>query len=248
MTMTIKVHVIIACFIVSCFAQSFLDQQRKAPRFQNAEKDKRALVTELFKSKGLEFPNVDVFIRVFKNEESLELWAKPKQGTKCALIRTYKICSSSGNLGPKRRQGDGQVPEGCYYINRFNPYSNYYLSLGISYPNESDKITGGKGNLGGDIFIHGDCVTIGCIPITNYYIEELYLICAYAKNGGRERIPVHIFPIRMNVNGMAALKKYFAGTTLISFWENLKHVYDKFENTHEFVKYDIDDEGNYTIK
>jgi murein L,D-transpeptidase YafK len=244
----IKIPFFLLLFIFSCFSQSFLDQQKKAPRFLSAEKDKKALVTELFRSKGLSFPDVQVFIRVFKNEESLELWAKPVKGGKCTLVRAYRICSSSGNLGPKRKQGDGQVPEGCYYINRFNPYSNFYLSLGISYPNESDRIAGGAGNLGGDIFIHGDCVTIGCIPITNYYIEELYLICVYAKNSGQDKIPVHVFPLKLDTLGMSTLKHYFADENLIAFWQNLEQVYDRFESTHELVNYSIDGKGRYILR
>ena len=46
----------------------------------------------------------------------------------------------SGTTGPKRAEGDYQVPEGFYYINEFNPNSKYHLSLGLNYPNASDKI------------------------------------------------------------------------------------------------------------
>jgi murein L,D-transpeptidase YafK len=96
-------------------------------------------------------------------------------------IKTYTVCATSGLIGPKRMQGDLQIPEGFYYIDRFNPYSNFYLSLGINYPNTSDRILGDKNNLGGDIFIHGDCVTIGCLPITDSEIKELYIFCVEAK-------------------------------------------------------------------
>ncbi len=58
-----------------------------------------------------------------------------------SLFKTYKVCALAGTLGPKRMEGDYQVPEGFYYINEFNPQSNYYLSLGINYPNESDKVS-----------------------------------------------------------------------------------------------------------
>jgi murein L,D-transpeptidase YafK len=244
----IKTYLLLVIFVFSCFSETFLDQQKKASRFIHAEKDKKYFVQELFTSKGLSFPNVEIFIRVFKNEENLELWARNVNSGKFILIRTYKICSNSGSLGPKRKQGDGQVPEGFYYIDKFNPYSNFYLSLGLNYPNESDKILGGKINLGGDIFIHGDCVTIGCIPLTNYYMEELYLICVYAKNNGQYKIPVHIFPIKLDGVGMTKLREYFKDPKLISFWQNLRQIYNKFETTHEPVNFSIDKKGNYDIK
>ena len=244
----IKTQLLLSILICACYSENFLDQQKKASRFIAAEKDKKLFVEELFKSKGLSFPKVEVLIRIFKNEESLELWSRSIATDKFVLIRTYRICSNSGNLGPKRKQGDGQVPEGCYFIDKFNPYSNFYLSLGLSYPNESDKMLGGKVNLGGDIFIHGDCVTIGCIPITNYYIEELYLICVYARNYGQDKIPVHIFPLKMDSTGMSKLKEYFSDPKLIFFWQKLRQIYSAFETTHNLVKYSIDTKGNYLIK
>ena len=77
-----------------------------------------------------------------------------------------------GQPWPQATQGDSQVPEGFYHMDRFNPLSNFHLSLGVSYPNQSDRILGASGRLGGDIFIHGDCVTIGCVPITDEGIRE----------------------------------------------------------------------------
>jgi|WetSurMetagenome_2_1015567.scaffolds.fasta_scaffold95079_1 murein L,D-transpeptidase YafK len=232
----------------SAYSQGFLDQQRKTSRFITAEKEKFESVKELFKSKGVSFPDIEIYIRVFKNEECLEVWARTGKNDTFVLIRDYHICSNSGKVGPKRRQGDGQVPEGCYYINQFNPYSNFYLSLGLNYPNESDRILGEKGNLGGDIFIHGDCVTIGCIPLTDDYIKELYLICVYAKNNGQVKIPVHLFPLKLNDAGMTLLKGYFKDDTLISFWTNLQKIYNRFNETHALVQVYVDKKGNYRLK
>jgi murein L,D-transpeptidase YafK len=56
----------------------------------------------------------------------------------------------------------------------FNPQSNFYLSLHVSYPNAADRVLGSKQNLGGDIFLHGNCVTTGCILITDGGIKEVY--------------------------------------------------------------------------
>ena len=91
------------------------------------------------------------------------------------------------------------MPEGFYYINEFNPRSQYYLSLGINYPNVSDKILSDSLRPGSAIYIHGSCVTVGCIPVTDQQIDELYILAAHAKSQGQDYIPVHIFPIRYNV-------------------------------------------------
>ncbi len=177
----------------------------------------------------------------------MEIWLKSKGANEFKLFKTYAICSSSGVLGPKRKQGDGQVPEGFYQIAVFNPYSSYHLSLGINYPNASDKIIG-KGNLGGDIMIHGSCVTIGCIPLTDTYIKEVYILAVEAKNNGQQTIPVHIFPTRLNEKGMSFLKDEFDGNkTLLNFWNNLKQVYDYFEKNKKLPKIKVNKDGTYAI-
>ena len=102
---------------------------------------------------SIDIDKLRIYLRAFKDEKKIELWAKNFTDSKYKLIKVYKICRTSGDLGPKREQGDRQIPEGFYHINRFNPYSNFLLSLGLNYPNKSDRILGEKGNLGNDIFI-----------------------------------------------------------------------------------------------
>ncbi|MGH2566141.1 MAG: L,D-transpeptidase family protein, partial [Ginsengibacter sp.] len=112
-----------------------------------------------FESKGLEWPAKYVYIRSFKYDAQLEVWVKNTAKEKYRLFKTYKVCMQSGTLGPKRLQGDYQVPEGFYYINEFNTHSNYHLALGLNYPNTSDKILSDTFHPGGAIFIHGSCVS-----------------------------------------------------------------------------------------
>lgn len=228
-------------------AQQFRLQQNKFPRVQTAIKEKGETVKALFAAKKLSYPPQEIFIRVFKREGVLELWSR--SAGKFVLVKEYKICAASGNLGPKRRQGDNQVPEGFYYIDRFNPMSNFHLSLGVNYPNESDKILGASGNLGGDIFIHGNCVSIGCMAITDDQIKELYVVAVDAKAAGQNRIPVHIFPVKMNQTGMRHLTAEAAqNQTLLSFWRNLKEGYDAFENNRRLPDIRVDRQGRYIIK
>lgn len=87
--------------------------------------------------------------------------------------------------GPKQFEGDGKTPEGRYFIDRKNPESSFYLSLGISYPNDADRAFAhaeGK-SPGGDIFIHGGTKrfgrrsadwTAGCIAVKNREIRRVY--------------------------------------------------------------------------
>ena len=232
---------------LSVYSQSFKSGQLKNQRVKTAYSEKwETLKAEMTKQK-INKNNFEIFIRVFKQEKTTEVWLKSEGEKEYKLFKSYSICSSSGELGPKRHQGDGQVPEGAYSVSVFNPYSNYYLSLGVSYPNQSDKIIG-KTNPGGDIMIHGNCVTIGCIPLTDTYIKEVYVLAVEARNSGQQTIPVHIFPTRMNDKGMKYLVENFTEKkSLLDFWNNLKPVYDYFELHKQVPKVSIDKQGKYSV-
>ncbi|MDI6739386.1 MAG: L,D-transpeptidase family protein [Candidatus Edwardsbacteria bacterium] len=223
------------------------EQQLRYAHVQAAYRGKEADVKRLFATKGIDYPPKRLFIRVFKREQMIELWAAAKSTDKYGLITTYNICASSGELGPKRRRGDGQVPEGFYHINHFNPESSFYLSLGVSYPNRSDIILKTGRDPGGAIYIHGDCVTIGCIPITDDKIKELYVIALDAA-GGQAQIPVHIFPAKLDSAGFVALNSEFkANGKRLEFWTNLKQGYDIFERERIVPKVGINGKGEYVF-
>lgn len=231
-------------------ADSFVTQQKKYKRVRTAFKEKDAAARQLFRQAGIAYPPQKIFLRIFKAEKVIELWAWHSAGETFKLVTSYPFCTSSGTLGPKRMQGDLQIPEGFYHIEQFNPLSDYYLSLGLNYPNASDRILGVKGKLGGDIFIHGDCVTIGCIPITNEKIKELYVIAVQARGNGQKRIPVHIFPARLNKHNFNQLKKTFnSEIRVIKFWENIKTGFDWFEKRHLLPQVLVDKQtGGYIFK
>ncbi|MDR2764222.1 MAG: L,D-transpeptidase family protein [Tannerella sp.] len=211
-------------------AQStFLDNQKKYARVRSAIEEKNSIVTERLTKNGLNVSDLHILIVAYKNEGILELYAKSRAEKTCRPIQTYRIVAKSGTLGPKSKQGDFQVPEGFYRIDRFNPASQFYLSLGINYPNSADRRRSHAGKPGGDIFIHGASVTIGCLPITDDKIKELYLYAVYARNSGQTTIPVYIFPFVMNDANMSAFeRRYAANPSLIAFWRNLKKGFDLF--------------------
>lgn len=226
--------------------ENFLTEQRKHERVRTAYSEKEATLKEKLKEQQLDLNSINILITVFKSEKEMVIYVKSKTEKAYKKLATYAICANSGSLGPKRMQGDGQVPEGFYYIDKYNPTSSYYLSLGVSYPNKADKLKSTATNLGGDIFIHGECVTIGCMPMTNDKIKEIYLYAIQAHQNGQSNIPVYIFPFKFTEANIAKSKElYKENKTLLSFWDNLKSGYDKFHSSLQELKVDVNKNGDY---
>lgn len=189
-----------------------------------------------FQAAKAAWPPRGIFLRAFKADAVVELWAAPAvRGGAWVKVRDFAVCARSGELGPKRRVGDYQVPEGFYTINRFNPMSSYHLSLGLDYPHIGDRARTPRGvSPGGDIFVHGKCVTIGCLPLQDDPIEALYVVAVEARDNGQSRIPVHIFPCRLDQPDCQVRLKTAAqaDATLAPFWDALRPGYLAFEATH----------------
>lgn len=226
---------------------SFNDYKRASFKTSDIFNKKEEILKAEFAKKGLQWPAKYVYIRSFKYDAQLEVWVKNNLKEQYKLFKTYRVCMQSGTMGPKRFQGDYQVPEGFYYINEFNPNSNYHLSLGLNYPNASDRILSDSLRPGGDIYIHGSCVSVGCIPVTDDQIEELYIITSYAKANGQDFIPVHVFPVRYNVKKSA---EYLNLSTkknqqLYQFASQLRQAFDKFEEKKQLPVIMVNKKGQY---
>ena len=228
---------------------SFIKYQKNFPRPSEAFAQKQDTLEKQFKAKGLVWPAKYMYIRSFKYDSELEVWVKNDLKDKFQLFKTYKVCALAGTLGPKRMEGDYQVPEGFYYINEFNPNSNYYLSLGINYPNASDRILSDSLRPGSAIYIHGSCVTVGCIPITDRQIGELYVLAAFSKSQGQDFIPVHIFPVRFdNEKSVNYLEKLTENNNrLKDFSERMENAFDYFEKYKQVPVILIKDNGQYIV-
>jgi len=228
---------------------TFIDYQRSFPRFSEALKRKEDTLMKQFRDKKLEWPVRNIYIRSFKYDSQLEVWVKYENKEKYKLFKTYKVCALAGSLGPKRMKGDYQVPEGFYYINEFNPRSTYHLSLGLNYPNSSDRILGDSLQPGGDIYIHGKCVTSGCIPIMDQQIEELYILAAHAHSQGQDFIPVHIFPVNFrNERSNAYLAKYLKQfPEYLRLSNQLKQAFNYFEKTKNLPVIMVGSKGEYIV-
>lgn len=248
-------HICVVCLLACTFSikgyaqddlQTFRNFQLSFTRVSQAWAKYNDTLRKEFEQQGIAYPPKDIYLRTFKAQNEMELWARNEPSSEYKLIKTYHICALSGILGPKRYEGDRQVPEGYYFIEDFNPKSDFYLSLLLNYPNYSDMIMSNNQKPGGDIYIHGGCVTVGCMPMTDDVIQELYVICLNAKLNGETYIPVHIFPVRFNKTTLNFLGKAYAGdTTKQRFWVNLKEGYDYFEKNHKLLPVMYDATGNY---
>ncbi len=225
--------------------EGFRKIQLNNSRVQNAFDESIDSINNWLLAKNISIINYEILIRAFKKEEQLEVWVKNKEVDTFSLLKTYKICLTSGFLGPKRKQGDKQIPEGVYYINEFNPNSNYHLSMGLNYPNKADSILGFWGNWGGDIYIHGGCESIGCLPITTRKIKGLYVLAMQARYFGQTRIPVQIFPCKLTKGNYKTITQAYNNPQLSKFWGSLRSLYDYFERTHTIPIMKIDIDGKY---
>ena len=227
-------------------ASGFKASQLKNARVKAAYDCKWTALQSDLKAAKLNPADFDIYLRVFKQEKEIQVWMKSKAETSYKLFRTYPICASSGSLGPKRKEGDGQVPEGFYKLDLFNPSSNYHLSLRVSYPNASDVILKTGSSAGGAIMVHGNCVTIGCLPITDEKIKELYVLCVEVENRKRP-LNIDIFPAKFTDTNVKLLEATYPKPTM-AFWNSLKPRYTWFEEHKSLPSYKIDKKGNYIFE
>ena len=170
-------------------------------------------------------PSAPTLIRTYKKEAELEIW-KMKSNGQYALLKTYPMCRWSGQLGPKKREGDMQVPEGYYSIapGQMNPNSHYYLAFNVGYPNAYDRAYG-RG--GGNVMVHGVCSSAGCFSMTDEQVADIYAIARNSFRGGQREIQLQSYPFHMTAENMAK----FRLDPNIAFWKNLKDGSDHFEVT-----------------
>ena len=166
-----------------------------------------------------------MLIRTYKQEAELEIW-KQKSDGQYALLKTFPMCRWSGQLGPKVKEGDMQVPEGFYTITpgQMNPNSNYFLSFNVGYPNAYDRALG---RTGGNIMVHGVCSSAGCFSMTDAQIAEIYALAREAFAGGQREIQMQSYPFHMTAENLAKHRL----NPNIAFWKELKNGADHFDVT-----------------
>lgn len=202
--------------------------------FPKAEKPIPHTLTRKMKDKGMTAAS-PIMIRIFKEENTLEVWKQTNKG-KYDLLESYEICKWSGKLGPKFKEGDRQAPEGFYTVNPYqmNPKSDYYLSFNMGFPNSYDRANGRTGT---HLMVHGACSSAGCYSMTDERIGEIYALAREAFKGGQKNFQIQAFPFRMTPQNMAEHRD----DPHFEFWKMLKEGADHFEITKNPPKVDVCD-------
>ena len=206
--------------------------------YGNLPKEMRPLpkeTRELIAQKGMK-DTAPVLVRIYKEESKLEVWKRQEATGRYAYLKSFDICKWSGQLGPKKAEGDRQAPEGFYTITpaQMNPKSSYYLSFNLGYPNEFDRA---HGRTGKHLMVHGACSSAGCYSMTDEQMEEIYSLGRLAFQGGQRSFQVQAYPFRMTAENMAR----HHGDPNMPFWRILKEGSDHFELTGQVPKVDVCD-------
>lgn len=154
----------------------------------------RARLHTAFDRAGLSYPPLRAYFVANKSEAQLELYGcGPDESWR--RIESYPIRAASGELGPKLREGDRQVPEGLYAIESLNPNSRFHVALRLNYPSPWDLLRAaedGRTEPGSDIMIHGGSASVGCLAMGDEVAEELFTLAA---DIGIDQIHVLICPV-----------------------------------------------------
>lgn len=145
---------------------------------------------------------------VFKQTKEFEVYARKTDQDSWHYIKTFPIYAASGDIGPKLRTGDYQVPEGIYHVVGLNPRSRFDLSMQLDYPNTFDLQEAQidhRSNLGGNIFIHGDHRSVGCIALGNDAIHQIFPL---VYSIGEKHVTVIIAPTDLRKQPIVANREH----------------------------------------
>ncbi|MEM7700068.1 MAG: 2-dehydro-3-deoxyphosphooctonate aldolase, partial [Verrucomicrobiota bacterium] len=171
----------------------------------------------------------EIFLRVFKEESELEVWLKPEGERYFKIFKVFRLTAWAGTVGPKLREGDGQSPEGFYYVslNRMRPDTQHHLGIDLGFPNDFDSH---HNRTGSDLMIHGGAGAAGGFAVSPEHMSEIYTLCEAALKNGQKYFRVHALPFRMTDKRME--QEAQRGSRWFDFWVNLKEGYDFFENVN----------------
>ncbi|KMV30004.1 ErfK/YbiS/YcfS/YnhG family protein [Photobacterium swingsii] len=181
-------------------------------------------LTRLFAASGVTYPPDKLGLFAIKEDAALELWAK--QDGNWAYIKRYPVKKQSGELGPKLREGDKQVPEGVYRVVGLNPNSRFHLSMKLNYPNRFDlqhAQNEKRHKPGSNIFIHGRASSVGCLAMGDVAIEELFIA---VESVGIENVDVVISPTDPRKGPLIAASDLPYWTT--NLYRNIEEAAEKF--------------------
>lgn len=212
---------LILCAIVALSVAATVMVERRRPSPDTAISEMQRTLPQRLDARHVAMGD-PVYIRIFKQEQLLELWMKPKD--QWVLFQTYDICHYSGGLGPKLETGDKQAPEGFYTVARdqLNPFSRHHRAFNLGFPNAFDRAHGRTGSY---LMVHGGCTSAGCYAMTDAQVDDIYRLVNAALQKGQVKVDVHAFPFRMTARNMSEHQS----SRWAGFWADLKRGYDAFE-------------------
>lgn len=217
---------ILAALLFLClpalFAFAGADELPRTSRSDDAYARSAPSLEEDMEAEGLTLGQ-PVYLRITKAPAELTAFIAADDGTFRAF-RTWPVCSASGGLGPKIKEGDGQAPEGFYTVHpaAMNPASSFHLSFNLGFPNAYDRAHGRTGSF---LMVHGACVSIGCFAMTDAGIEEIWTLMQAAFSEGQAAVPVHIFPFPMTPDNL----RLHVDNEHAEFWQALAPAWNAFE-------------------
>lgn len=211
-----------------------------APRYPKHEAPIPTATVALMKEKSTS-PAAPMVVRIYKKEAELEVWKRSTSG-RYVRLKTFPICRWSGQLGPKRKEGDRQTPEGFYAVtaSQMNPKSKHYLSFDTGFPNAYDRAHGSTGSA---LMVHGTCSSSGCYAMTDTGMSEIYALVREALRGGQRAVQLQAYPFRMTAENIVRHRL----DPNIAFWRQLKEGSDRFEATGEELGVNVS-AGRYTFR
>lgn len=187
---TLATLVVFACTTTATRA----DALPKAP--PQAQTAPQALSQPAMLTPGNDLPSVDRVV-VRKSDRRLYLMHGGN------VVRSYHVSLGLNPVGQKERSGDFRTPEGSYRLEQRNEHSDYFLSIRVSYPNDTDlrRARAHRWDTGGSIMIHGEPNllkhdpdyylhhdwTDGCIAVSNADMLEIWMLVP-------DGVPIDILP------------------------------------------------------
>ena len=208
-----------------------IDDNRVVEAKRRKEKNLLAELQQL----DIKADNLEILFIAVKEAKILEVYVKRKTQKQYRWFKSYLFSTFSGVLGPKKQEGDKQIPEGFYQITHLNPNSKYHLSLGLNYPNPYNQANAFTGSA---IFIHGGMESVGCIAIGDDAIEEVYVLTEMAQQNGQKDISILIYPYTMHAEKHKEMLETTDEATAL-FWDKLATSYQYFQENKVPLSYEF---------
>ncbi len=262
----------VEAFVLEPPPPTWRDDQVSAPNVQLAIQQKGAYLRKTFEKHGVAYPPRMASIRIFKDEQVLELWAGPTDEGTLTLVDTFPLClehrdiltvphnrpapgaapsthALPGKTRPEAGEEPPPIPEGFYSIDRyFSRDFTYFLSLKLDYPNPADRAREPRRRRFPDLFVRGGCERGTSVHLDTEGIMAVYLVVMEAHAAGQAKVPVHVFPSRMTPEVTSRLiRSAGRNARQRALFEQLRQGYDLFEQQHLPLVPTVDARGDYVF-